>query len=211
MNLSPASNQPHLLELRDPTTALQARGGEIILLTGDSGSGKSLWLQRLAGLSELPEQSSVTLDGADTKRHCVRMLFDRWPCLWLGQHVGEELAFGLDAQPETKQLTEMLAQWRLAGVALDHDPQQLNRLLALRLNLAATALAAPVLTLLDNPTAALSSTDADAVIRDIADWVVRSNTIMVVACNRWHDWRSDASQVWHVSAPDALPRMKDQA
>jgi len=200
------SAEQHILELADTSTALRAGGGEIVLLTGKVGSGKSLWLHRMAALADVPEAMKITLDGDTTGAHTVRLLFDRWPCIWLGQTVAEELMFGLKTQPTSQQLEKTLAQWGLADLSLDTELQTLNRLQSLRLSLAAIALAAPALMLLDNPTAALSELDARALIADIASRAELSNTIVVVACNRWHDWRSSVSQVWQITASDTLPQ-----
>jgi len=196
----------HLLELTDSETTLRARAGEIILLTGNIGSGKSLWLHRLAGLADLPKQINVTLDGLNTGKYTVRLLFDRWPAVWLGQTVAQELTFGLKTQPALQQLEKALTDWGLSSISLDSEPQVLNRLQSLHLSLAAMHLSEPALLLLDNPTAALSKKDAHVIINDIADRAGRSNTIVVVACNRWHDWQSSTSQLWQVTAPDALPQ-----
>jgi len=200
------SSDQHRLELTDSITTLQAEAGEIVLLTGHVGSGKSLWLHRLAALADLPKSVLITLDGASTDKFTVRLLLDRWPCLWLGQTVAEELMFGLKTQPTPQQLETTLADWGLSDLSLDTELQTLNRLQSLRLSLAAMSLAEPALILLDNPTAALSEKDAHTLIEDIANRARLANTIVVVACNRWHDWRSSVSQAWRVTAPDTLPQ-----
>jgi len=204
------ANHP-ALELTSTTACLHARGGEIILLNGASGSGKSLWLHRLAELTKLPPGITVTLSDPDQSAPNVRMLFDRWPCIWLGQTAAEELLFGLNHQLEPHQLENTLSQWGLDSMALTTDIQTLNRLQSVRLSLAAMSLATPALALLDNPTASLSQPDALALIKDIHHWAKQSNTIVVVACNRWQDWHSSASQLWRISAPDALPSPGGQA
>ena len=194
------------MKLTDPKATLQGRSGEVILLTGESGSGKSLWLHRCAALVDLPEEVSLATDGLSMDKITVRMLFDRWPCVWLGQTVAQELMFGLNVQPTPQQLTNALSDWGLSAISLDTDPHRLNRIQSLRLSLAAMFLAEADLILLDNPTAALSQADAHAVITDITNKTGMSNTIVVVACNRWQDWRSSASQIWRITAPDALPQ-----
>ena len=93
----------HSLEISSLEERLYAYSGEVILLTGAVGSGKSLWMQRMAGLVEPPATMEITIDGVacSTSSHppTIRMLFDRWPPVWLGQYVGEELAFGLSTRP----------------------------------------------------------------------------------------------------------------
>jgi len=204
--MSPSRN--HSLQLSDANSSLHATAGEIILLTGHVGSGKTLWLKRLAGLLEPPTNTTVTLNGITTKETPlpIRMLFDRWPAIWLGQTIAEELVFGLDEQPERQRLEQVLSQWGLSDLELTSGLEVLNRTQSLRLSLAAMNLARPAIALLDNPTAALPEEDAMPVIEETATMAAQSDTIIVVACNRWHDWRSSASQVWHISNPDALPR-----
>jgi len=198
----------HSLQLSDADASLHATAGEIILLTGHTGSGKTLWLKRLAGLLEPPAKMTVTLDGIATKKTPlpIRMLFDRWPPVWLGQTIAEELEFGLDEQPGQQYLEQILSQWGLSGLALTSDPKTLNRTQSLRLSLAAMNLARPAIALLDNPTASLPAEDAMTIIEETTIMATQSDTIIVVACNRWHDWRSSASQIWHISSPDALPQ-----
>ncbi len=79
---------------------------------------------------------------------------------------------------------------------------------AIRIALAAMDMADPALVLLDNPTAALPQDNAAALCNDIALWAEQSDTIVVVACNRWQDWQPAASQEWCLSAPDALPQLR---
>lgn len=83
--------------------------------------------------------------------------FDRWPATWLGQHVGEELGFGLHVRTPATEMQRALAAWDLAELSLSDAPEGLNRLQAVRLSLAAMSLAAPTLALLDNPTACCAS------------------------------------------------------
>lgn len=200
----------HSLEISSPKARLHADSGEVVLLTGAVGSGKSLWLQRMAGLVEPPATMEITIDGiacqTSSPPPAIRMLFDRWPPVWLGQYVGEELAFGLSTRPSITSLTKVLEKWRVAELALDADLQTINRLQAIRLSLAAMNLAAPALVLLDNPTAALPQDDTSALCNDIANWAEQSDAIVVVACNRWHDWQHRAKQIWHINNPDELPR-----
>lgn len=203
----------HRLEISSPEARLHADSGEVILLRGAVGSGKSLWLQRLAGLVEPPSKMEITINGVacstSAKPQPVRMLFDRWPPLWLAQFVGEELAFGLPVRPTASNLTAILEKWGLGELALEADLQTLNRSQAIRLSLAAMELSNPALVLLDNPTAALPQHDANALCNDINEWAKQSDIIVVVACNRWQDWDSAATQLWCVSAPDALPQAQE--
>jgi len=189
----------HQLILNDSAHQLQAEAGEIILLRGEVGCGKTVWLKRMAGLMKKPDAISMTQPAV------VRMLFDRWPALWIGGTVEEELVFGLGQALSKQQLYDALSAWGLSDVSLGCEIQSLNRLQSLRLSLAAIALAKPDLVLLDNPSAALEPESAMQLSEDIAGWIKASNTIVVVASNRWQDWDTVATQTWMVSVSDQLP------
>ena len=206
MKIDPLSENP-ILTLSDAEHQLQAVSGEIILLTGEVGSGKSLWLKRLSGLLDIPSHISASINGKTVRKEVgsVQMLFDHQPPLWLGQNVAEELCFGLKERPAPERLAELLSEWRLSTLDLTCELTLLNRLQVVRLSLAAMALAGPAIALLDNPTDALPEADATTLRDDVAAWAHRSNTTVVVACNRWHDWQPVASQSWRVTAAEDLP------
>ncbi|ATX82725.1 energy-coupling factor transport system ATP-binding protein [Mariprofundus ferrinatatus] len=206
MNSDPLTDNSVLI-LRDAARSLEAAAGEIVLLIGEVGSGKSLWLKRLAGLASFPPQFTATIAGKPPGKEigAVQMLFDHQPPLWLGQNIGEELSFGLKAMPSRHDLATALATWGVADLESDRDVATLNRLQSVRLRLAAMELSGPVIALLDNPSDALPEADAVTLRDDIAAWVKRSNTTVVVASNRWHDWQPAATQLWRVTAADFLP------
>ena len=212
MNSDPLSDDS-LLTLRDASNQLSARAGEIILLCGDVGTGKTVWLKRLAGLTAMPANYSASIAGKQPGKELGKtlMLFDRQPPLWLGQNVAEELSFGLKKQPATEELTAALAAWDLSAVSLTAELSRLNRLQAIRLSLAAISLAEAELIILDNPTDTLPEADALTLRDDIATWAERTKTTVVVACNRWHDWRPVASQRWQITSTEALPQQGEQA
>ena len=207
MKTEPQASNSGLI-LNDNDQQLKAAAGEIILLTGAVGSGKSLWLHRLAGLTDLPAHISSMIGGKPVAkaRGSALMLFDRQPQLWLGQTVAEELCFGLKERPEPETLHTVLSQWGLSELDLGSDLATLNRLQGVRLSLASISLAAPKLALLDNPTDALPEQDAFTLRDDISAWASHSVTTVVVTSNRWHDWRSVATQNWWIGDADKLPQ-----
>ncbi|TLS68936.1 ATP-binding cassette domain-containing protein [Mariprofundus erugo] len=189
-----------------------ATSGDIILVTGKNGCGKSLWLQRMAGLEPFPAGIAADIDGMPLQSWPVRMLFDQWPAMWLGQSVHDEMTFGLGRQPEPAEIMKTLADWGLQeGITARTPPSTLNRLQSVRLILASMNMAGPVLALLDNPTDNLSHDDAADLISDIAGWARKSKTIVVVACNRWQDWQVEATQQWHIHCSDELPQLRGHA
>lgn len=192
---------------------LQADKGEIILLTGDIGSGKTLWLKRLAGLVKLPATISALINGKTPGREIgdVRMLFDQQPPLWLGQNVAEELVFGLKSPPSGEVLSKALHDWKADELQLSQSTTSLNRIQAIRLTLTSISLANPKLALLDCPTDSLPQKDAIAIQKLVSSWARESNATVVVASNRWHDWREVATQTWRVEAADDLPQWGEQS
>ena len=199
----------HTLKITEAKTSLQACPGELVLITGAVGSGKSLWLKRMAGLTPPPDKVSVSIDGKSSDNapaQTVSMLFDRWPAIWLGQHVGEELSFGLSRRPTRSEMIDRLKAWDLDGLSLSADLTSLNRRQAIRLSLAAISLASPLLVLLDNPTDSLPEQEARSLSTEVAAWAKAANLIVVVACNRWQDWQAEATQTWCIHAPEVMPQ-----
>jgi len=203
--------KPHDASLRitGPERELIASPAEITLLTGDVGCGKSLWLQRLAGVAPLPAGIRCQLAGnrwPDPKSSAaVRLLPDLQPPIFLGQTVAEELAFGLREQPSLDAMAAALAGWGLQDLAPETEIHRLNRLQGLRLSLAAMQLAAPKLALLDNPVAALPLDEAARLGEEIREWASRHELVVVVATNRWQDWQPWVGQMWRLESADALP------
>ncbi len=193
------------LALCGAADTLKATAGELTLLRGDIGSGKSLWLERMAGLRPLPEGVSLRTRPRPPR---IRMLSDRWPRIWLGQSPREELLFGLPGNIGEDMLGEILARWKIGHLDPDADISALNRLEGLRLSLAAIELASPDLVLLDSPTDGLPAAEALHIAGETGAWARRSQSVMVVACNRWQDWHSTASQVWLSLAPSQMPTLE---
>jgi len=188
------------LKICKADASLQASAGELILMRGDEGSGKTSWLKCIAGLSK--PAIGITLKAQGD----ARMLFDQQPPIWLGQNVGEELCFGLKVRPVRETLDVWLNQWGLAELDLSTELKSLNRLQSIRLSIAAMALAEPKLILIDAQTDTLSSEAAAQLAHELAVWTKNRQVTVVVASNRWHDWQSVATQTWQISSTEDLPQ-----
>ena len=191
-----------LLQVGDGVRHLQAAPGEVVLL---DGVGSTRWLKRFAGLCALPAGMYVSLAGELPPAAGVRMLPDRWPRIWLGQTVAEELLFGLSRRPDADEMEVLLAEWGLTDLSLERDVATLDREQSLCLMLAAMQLAEPSLVLLDQPTAALTDAAVQSISTNISRWALAAKLTVVVVSSRWQDWRHVASQYWRSDATDHLP------
>ncbi len=190
------------LTLQQGDLSLRVTGGELLLLSGAAGCGG--WLKRMAGIQSPPPGIDIHLQPLPLSKATVRLLADRWPPVWLGHSVAEELRFGLRQHLDDDALLAALRRWGAQSV-LQHTVQQLAREEALRVTLAGMLLAEPHMVLLERPTVALSAEVEAQLIAQIAAWAEQMQLIVVVATNRWQDWRAVASQRWHIDAQDQLP------
>jgi ABC-type transport system involved in cytochrome c biogenesis ATPase subunit len=204
MTSSPAS----LCSIRGEQRLLTIHAGEMILVTGPVGSGKTHMLRRLAGLAPLPSSVSLIWDRDADKS--VRMLFEHVPPLWVATTLGEELVFGLHPVPDGAEIHQARKAWRLESLADSTPVEGLNRIQAIRLALASMELARTRLALIDNPTASLPLDDADTLREDIAAWTERSTCAVVIACNRYQDWQPWVQQAWRLAIGEDLPAMMQQ-
>lgn len=186
------------LSIHTPEWSAVAHRAKPVLLTGDSGVGKTFWLRVMAGLEAVPDGLRLCWDrqpmDAVRNQLRIRMHGDYWPPIWLAQTAAEELRLGLDKGPEN--LKHVLARWRLSSLSWDTPVHELNRQQAVRLSLAGIELAQPDLVLIDNPTASLPLSCAREIQVQILEFCRRLSCVMVVACNRWQDWPLEQMSIW---------------
>ena len=155
INLSLALHQRELV----PRFSAQLAAGEVLVLMGESGSGKSSLLNYLAGLLEPPLSATGTVwvDGRDitllpTEQRRVGFLFQD-DLLFPHLTVMENLLFAVASGPRSERVaraTHALQRAGLDGFAA-RLPASLSGGQRARISLLRTLLAGPRLLLLDEP------------------------------------------------------------
>lgn len=172
--LAPGDGEKHLLK----DISLRIGAGQIILLLGHNGAGKSTILESLAGLRE-PESGSIRLgeeslwaevgkkrlNGDVIKR--IGIALQQSEAQWFASTVREELAFSLrpyqiEGEEAEARMQAAMHSVGLDPVMLDRDPWTLSGGQQRRLATACLLACEPDWLLLDEPTAGL---DTDGIQR----------------------------------------------
>lgn len=163
---------------------LKVPQGETVVIFGGSGSGKTILVSMLVGLTN-PDEGEIWIEGQEITRfkkeeewYPVRLkvgyLF-QGSALFDSMSARENVAFPLrhhspmSAEEINKKVDELLALVRLEGLK-DKMPSELSGGMQRRLALARTLALAPQTIIYDEPTAGLDPVNADAIgylIRDM--------------------------------------------
>ena len=189
---------PQGATLRFPDVQLPQGG--VLVLRGNSGSGKSTWLALLAGLLT-PQSGSLVVAGQDVGRLSPAAR-DAWRAKNLGflpqkLHLSEALsvagnlslayfAAGLPQDaPAKAHVLKTLEALDVADLA-HRKPSQLSGGQAQRVALARAVLLKPKIILADEPTASLDDSAAESALRLLQTSAQRSHATLVIAT---HDQR----------------------
>jgi putative ABC transport system ATP-binding protein len=167
---------------------LEVARGEYVAVVGESGVGKSTFLNLIAGLDE-PDGGSVALDGStitalsDADRTLLRrrsigfvfQAFHLLPHLTVAQNVALPLALnGVPAKQSATRVTDMLGAVRLLETAA-RFPRELSGGEMQRAAIARALVHRPVLLLADEPTGNLDQDTATQVLALLREQVKRES------------------------------------
>ena len=172
---------------------LRIEAGQITVIIGQSGGGKSVLLKHMIGLIK-PDQGKVLVEGVDIGRLNDRELNDvrknfgmlfQGAALFDSMTVGENVAFPLREHTRLKpHEIEEIAEHKLRQVGLKgvaHKmPSELSGGMQKRVGLARALALGPKIILFDEPTTGLDPITADAIDRLVVDTQKDTNATCVV-------------------------------
>ena len=184
---------PPVLDVRSLTKAFGAmkavdaisfrvHAGEILVIVGGSGCGKTTTLRCIAGLEDLTD-GEIHLDGAliasprqsvAPERRGIGMVFQSY-ALWPHKTIFQNVAYGLErrglnGQEITAKVQEVLTQVSLQDFA-ERDPSSLSGGQQQRVALARSAVLRPRLLLLDEPLSNLDAKLRERMRDDLQDMI----------------------------------------
>ena len=173
---------------------LDVKPGEIFVLMGPSGSGKSVLLKHVIGLEE-PDEGTILIDGQSVQsadvmdRYRLAMVFQSGALLnslTVGENVGLYLAEHRLKSPE--EITRIVAEkLEVVGLkdALDKMPSELSGGMKKRVAIARALVIEPQLILYDEPTSELDPLSSLVVAEEIVKLNERIHvTSLVVSHDR---------------------------
>jgi putative ABC transport system ATP-binding protein len=183
------TNEVHALRGID----LDVRSGELLMIMGPSGNGKTTLLNCLSGLDDI-DAGTVTVDGDDLfamsdgartrhRANCMGFVFQSFnliPVLSARENVELPLLVtGVAPKQAHERARDMLARVGLADRA-DHRPGELSGGEQQRVTVARALVAEPALVWADEPTGALDSQTAGEIVELLHEVHAAGQTLVVV-------------------------------
>ena len=180
---------------------LRIESGSYVVILGDSGSGKSLFLEILSGLIK-PDKGCVLIDNQDVlgfpvnKRPFGLVFQDQslFPHMTAKRNISYPLKKGLKNSRKIEAKVNSIAKKLEASHLLDRSPNTLSGGEKQRISLARTLITEPLCLLLDEPLSALD-VNLKKEIRSLLRWLNRTGqTILHVT----HDYDEAISLASHI-------------
>lgn len=173
---------------------LSVQRGELVLLKGSSGSGKSTFLSLLAGLDR-PTSGILQIAGYDLtscdedqlvrfRREVISMVFQSFnllPTLNVVENICLPAMLAGHSQSNVRVNALELAHWLKLGDRLNHFPGQLSGGEMQRTAIARALITNPKIILADEPTGNLDSRNGEAVVELLADLNRKLGRTVVIA------------------------------
>jgi biotin transport system ATP-binding protein len=168
---------------------LSIEGGELVVLSGKNGSGKTVLVRHFNGLLK-PTGGSVRIDGKDVgndllrARKLVGLVFQETDTQIVGETVSADIAFGpcnlgLPHREIEQQVERMLEEMGLKPLA-DSPPHLLSGGEKQRLAVAGVLAMEPMIVVFDEPFASLDYPGVKQVLKQIMWLSVTGHTLIII-------------------------------
>lgn len=137
---------------------IEIKKGDFVVILGESGCGKTTFLNLLAGIYKAGRGAVYVNDSKITEPHFSRSFIFQQPTLLPWLTVKENITFGCNIRGETRWLNRRLAEYiELIGLVGSENlyPHSLSQGMAQRVAIARSLIGNPEILLLDEPFTAL--------------------------------------------------------